>query len=586
MNADHTRRHFLKTASLLAVLFSGLAVDSDALLNEDNQGRWSKPAERGPDAEVPGFLVNMGPTGARGVLKERSFVVKHIFRKSPAHGVLQLDDEVTGANGKSFSAHTFGGGNHGIEGPIQDLGLAIEDSEGGDGVLKLSVRRGGEDLTVDVQLEKLGRFADTFPMDCEKTVVLRDRANRYVMANHDHLSSQGRAAAILALISSDDTRVFNAGRRMAREWNERYDNRTWTWHLGFQGITLAEYHLLTGDRTVLRTLESTMDLLRVAQWQGEIRHWAVREGEDTDQQTVDRHQALYAGGFGHESYAEIMHRPGQGYGPMQWPTCLAILAWQLGSQCGIEVKHPGVDSAFTFLEYGTTKGGRIAYGGEFTMNNGPIDTRAWQADTRHSFSHKSGLGYLVYRLSPERPDATRRMRLHLTNIDNAYKDMADGHACAMMGFTWGMAGVLASDNTRLKRKVANYYKAWLNMARCHGSDSYVILPGRDYSDYSYYRDNIRNHTTASVALIYSFSNPKLRIHGVSDGNAEPVAAEMRLFHSADRSQSIEGGLVAYDHASETASLRLRDGTMREMPMDALSEEDRQFVLEWADEVDP
>jgi hypothetical protein len=106
------------------------------------------------------------------------------------------------------------------------------------------------------------------------------------------------------------------------------------------------------------------------------------------------------------------------------------------------------------------------------------------------------------------------MKLHLSNINLAYKDMADGHACALMGFTWGLAGTFASDDAALKKKVFDHYKAWINLARCHGSDSYVILPARDYADSSYYRDNIRNHTTAAMALLYSFSSPRLRIHGV------------------------------------------------------------------------
>jgi hypothetical protein len=124
------------------------------------------------------------------------------------------------------------------------------------------------------------------------------------------------------------------------------------------------------------------------------------------------------------------------------------------------------------------------------------------------------VAYLSYLLSPERPDARKMMKLHLANIDAAYKDMPDGHADAMMGLTWGLAGVLAPEDTALKKKVSQYYIPWLNMARCAGSDSYVILPGRDYADEAYYRGNIRNHTTASVAFIHSFTTPRLRIQGV------------------------------------------------------------------------
>ena len=561
-----------------------------ALRDEGNQGRWDKPAARGPDAEVPGFLVNMGPTGARGILQAQSFLVKHIFSGSPAHGVLQIGDEVHGANGRRFSAHSFGSRNHGLEGPIKDLGMAIENSEGGDGVLTLMVKRGDSDMQVEIQLEQLGRFADTFPANCEKTELLKQRANQYLVDNPGGLASQGRCVAILALLSSDDRRHHAAGVSMAKEWNRPMDENTWSWHLGFQGITLAEYHLLTGDRSVLGTLESTLGLLRRAQWQPPIRHWRAEQmRREADQATIDRHQALYAGGFGHAPYPFVVARGGGGYGPMQWPTCLAIMAWQLGRQSGIGLEDPeidaGIDSAFQFLDYGTTEAGRIAYGGEFTLNNGPVDWVRWKANTNPGFSHKSGLGYLVFMLSPERSDSARMMNVHLANIHAAYKDMADGHACALMGLTWGWAGVYASDEDRLKKKVAENFIPWLNMARCHGSDSYVILPGRDYADESYYRDNIRNHTTASVAFLYSFSNPTLRVHGAGGaaggaGKGGPLSmrvGEMRAFQSADRRRSIEGSLLSYDTASGVVRIRLRNGTVRELPFEMLSAEDQEYV---------
>ena len=123
--------------------------------------------------------------------------------------------------------------------------------------------------------------------------------------------------------------------------------------------------------------------------------------------------------------------------------------------------------------------------------------------------------YLMYKLSPERKDSEAKMKLHLKNIDVAYRDMPDGHACPLMGLVWGWAGVYASEDAALKKKMTDYYKAWINMARCHGSDSYVILPGRNYADGSYYRGNIRNHTTGSVAFLYSYSTPKLQLQTAS-----------------------------------------------------------------------
>lgn len=572
-------------APFLVCVFAGTGL---AIKDAENQERWEKPCQNGPDAEVPGFLVNMGPTGARGILKERSFVVKYIFKKSPAVDLLQIDDEVYGANGKRFSEHTFGGGNHGIEGPIQDLGLAIEDSEGEDGVLKLMVERDGSKMEVDVQLEKLGRFADSFPVDCEKTKILRERANQYLMDHPNELDSQGRCVAALALMSSDDRKAVAAGKQMVMDWNKPYSDETWSWHLGFQGIALSEYYLLTGDRKVLKTLESSMDHLWNAQWKGEIQHWKAGQVNDTSQAVLDKHQALYQGGFGHEPYHVILKRGGGGYGPMQWPTCLALMTWQLGKQCGIEVEHAGVENSFRFLDYGTTDAGKIAYGGEFTLNNGPIDHKQWKASMRPGASHKSGLGYLVFQVSPDHEDAGKMQKLHLANIDASYKDMPDGHACALMGFTWGQAGVYASDDEKLKEKVSEYYKAWWNMARCHGSDSYVILPGRDYADESYYRGNIRTHTTAAAAFIYSFATPKLRIHGSdgsetakADSGTRPaiVRGELRRFYNADRSKSFEGRLLAFDPRLGVVQLVLKNGSTQEVEFLKLSKEDQEYLKE-------
>ena len=590
MNFRKTRS--IKVRAQIAFSVAGLlwSVGTlSAVRNESNQERWSKPCNTGPDAEVPGFLINMGPTGARGILKERSYVVKYIFPNSPASDVLELEDEVYGANGKKFSAHTFGGTNIniGMEGPLQDLGLAIEDSEGEEGVLELMIERGGEKLEVKVQLEKLGRFAETFPVDCEKTKILKERAYQYLIDNPDGLDSQGRCAATLAMLGSDDPKVFRAGKKMALAWNEPYNEETWAWHLGFQGVALSEYHLLTGDRKVLKTLKSSMDLLDAAQWKSPVRHWKVEKmKKPVSEELLNKHQDRYEGGFGHAPYAVIVKRGGGGYGPMQWPTCLALMTWQLSDECGITVDSYAREKSYQFLDYGTTNAGKVAYGGEFTLNNGPVDSAAWKKNTRHGFSHKSGLAYLVHKLSVEREDSPESMELHLANIDTSYKDLPDGHACGLMGFTWGLAGVFASDDEKLKRKISNYYKAWFNMARCHGSDSYVVLPNRDYADGSYYRRNIRNHTTAAMAFVYSFSSPKLRVHGVESGESEVVAEKrflesnvraFRKFVNADGTASFEGSLVAFDHRLGLVRIRQRNGRMADLDYDVLSEADQNYL---------
>lgn len=82
-------------------------------------------------------------------------------------------------------------------------------------------------------------------------------------------------------------------------WNKPYDDDTWTWHLAFQSMTLAEYYLRTEDRSVLETLDSSLKLLRRAQWKLPIHHWKSKQIKNIDQEIIDKHQALYEGGFAH-----------------------------------------------------------------------------------------------------------------------------------------------------------------------------------------------------------------------------------------------------------------------------------------------
>ncbi|MBW1872371.1 MAG: hypothetical protein JRJ19_09915 [Deltaproteobacteria bacterium] len=133
---------------LLALALLAISNGSLSAIEKNNRNRWEKPTNAGPDKDVPGYLINLGPTGARAILESKSFIVKYIFKGSPADGQLLLDDVITGVNDNPFKVeHTFG--HHltrmkefpqiGYEGPLMDFGNAIEASEGKDGQLTLNV---------------------------------------------------------------------------------------------------------------------------------------------------------------------------------------------------------------------------------------------------------------------------------------------------------------------------------------------------------------------------------------------------------------------------------------------------------------
>ncbi len=488
-----------------------------AVADKDNQGRWTKPTVNNlPDKEVPGFLVNLGPTGARAVLTETTFIVKYIFKESPAVGRLNLDDEIIGVFGKPFSAHHFKGG-HGYEGPIMEMGEAIEKAEGKDGKLVLNVKRGSQTLEVKVDLEAIGTFSPTFPINCKKSEIIRAKALKYLVEHPDSWNvwqAHARSAVTLALLTSDDPKQQTIGKEMALKWSrESPDAGTWTWNLSYQLITLSEYHLMTKDASVLSMMKTDVEFLEKAQYSGHIKAW----GPDNDglkKETfskVDAAQQLYDGGFGHAPY--IPKYGANGYGPMQYTTIFAVTAWQLAGRCGVNAKPDSIKRAMEFIHHGTNAAGYVAYGGEFTLNAGLVDPVAWKASTGgDNYVGRTGAAIVAHKLSPEFAESTDYLVKYRDYSKKAFKSLPDGHADANLGIFWGLMGAAASEDDAAVRAVFDYHKAYFNMARCFDG-SFVLQPGRDYADDGYYMAS-RYHPTGTMILAYGLGNPKLLIQGI------------------------------------------------------------------------
>ncbi len=515
---------FIRWLLVISIVLTSCSCCSDAfaVADKENQGRWTKPTVNNlPDKEVPGFLVNLGPTGARAVLTEQSFIVKYIFKDSPAVGRLKLDDEIIGVFGKPFSAHHFKGG-HGYEGPIMELGEAIEKAEGKDGKLVLNLRNGSSVKDVIIDLEAIGSFSATFPYKCKKSEIVRAKALKYLAEHPDSWSvwqAHARSAVTLALLTSDDAKQQAIGKEMALKWSrESPDVGTWTWNLSYQVITLGEYHLLTKDPSVLSMIKTSGEYLEKAQYSGHIKVWGPEnEGlKKGDFSKVDTAQQLYDGGFGHGPY--IMKYGGSGfgpngYGPMQYTTILAVTAWQIAGRCGVPVKQDCIKRALAFIHRGTNAAGYVAYGGEFTLNNGLVDPVAWKASTGgDNYVGRTGAAIIAHKLSPEFADSADYLVKYRDYSKKAFKSMPDGHADANLGIFWGLMGSAASEDDAVLRTTFDYHKAYFNMARCFDG-SFVLQPGRDYADEGYYMAS-RYHPTGTMILAYGLSNPKLLIQGI------------------------------------------------------------------------
>jgi hypothetical protein len=531
----HSRRPSLPTFILGIVgVILAFCPDAHAIINKENQDRWDKPTDRdAPDKEVPGFLVNLGPTGARAVLTEKTFIVRYIFEGSPATGRLKVGDVIVGVFGKPFSSHTFGFGGpkgpRGYEGPIMDMGLGIEKAEAGDGKLVLNVTRDSKDIDVTVNLETIGAFGPTFPIKCKKSELLRARALKYLAEHPDATDGKGesshvRMAIALAFLSSDEPRYQAIAKAMALKWSQDKPNeKTWSWHLSHQVIALSEYYLQTKDSSVLPMIKYVVGLLEGGMYATPVVHWAP---EKHTQPYAEIHAAeqLYDGGYGHACYTP--GKPLGGYGPMQITTALAVTARQLAVRCGIPVNKDRLKRSMDFIDRGTNEQGYVAYGGEFTLNRGPVDANQWKDKTRsENYLGRVGCVIVARRLSPEFPASKELIRLHGSFYSQAFKSMPDGHGDANLAILWTLVGAAASHDPAAMRAVFDYHKAYFNMMRCHDG-SFVLQPGRDYAEKGYYMAS-RYHPTATMAMALGLEHPKLRIEGIGDNAAaEPSPAQL------------------------------------------------------------
>lgn len=474
--------------------------------NPEGKSQWTIPTDKGPDKEVPGFLYNLGPTGARAILKKRSFVVKYVFSGSPAAGRLLLDDEIYGVNDNPFSTdHLFGNdygirSRMGLEGPIMEFADAIEACEGGDGILHVNVIRKGEKQKVSITLGRAGRFANNFPSQCEKSRRLASNAIRYILEHPEQYMQaecNTKATVGLALIAA---RRMDEARKLAISWNRVPTGDIWTWPVSYQCIFLCEYFLATGDAEVLEPIRKLVPILYAGQVMDPVKYKdRVHGGQPSGKDYLK-------GGLGHRVQID-------GYGTMNITTLLALLAWELAEECGVEVNRKHMDLAYECVREHTHKSGYMGY--RF-------------ADGAYSPVGRQGLSIIVHRLSgdPSQEDYIQRVASGMADAKNR---MNDAHADSVLGLFWGLLGIQRSGDPTATREVLDYNRALINIMRTHDG-SFVALPGRNIYESAYYRSS-RMQLTAAMALILTSDQPRLRMLGDArrgtakkDAGDQPVAA--------------------------------------------------------------
>jgi hypothetical protein len=498
--------HKLLRASAFPLAFAALlAAPTVAQVHYHADGHpWKQRAGSGPDAEVPGWFLNLGITGLRVQLVEkepRTLLVQHVFAKTPAAGKIEVGDVLVGVEGKPFSAdHQNGYGMKvfGAKGPIEEFAAALEacQAKSGKGVLRVTRRRGEAIEEVELAIGKeYGAFGPSYPKDCAKSEKIRLELLEFLRKQQREDGSFGDEItdtfAPLALLSNATKEDLAAVERNAR-WHAKTTKAEdksglINWRYMSAAIVLSELYSSSKAKWIVPELEEIYAFLHSSQYVdlSQVNPKAKESHPHSFPKTaMDAH-----GGWG--------HNPGfEGYGPIAMLTGQGALAYSLMKRCGVAVDRRRHDAAYAFLVRGTGLEGYVWYADEVAS---PKD---W-AD--HGRTGAAGIANL---LSPyDEPVFRERALAHAQQIGMHPQSFPDTHGSPPMGMAY--AGVAAFADPESFRKLMDANRWWFALAQCCDG-TYYYQPNRDNAGYG---ADSRLTISAVVAFLFSLERRNLALSG-------------------------------------------------------------------------
>ena len=464
----------VRAAFVLALIGLTVPAVHPQVHHHPNGAPWNRQARSGPDAEVEGWLYNLGITGIRVKLEEANpthLIVGHVFEDTPADGRVEKGDRIVGAGGRGFETpHRNGYGMEvfGPTGPIADFAVALERAlTSKKRELRLELRRGDE--RVDVKLRfpaRVRTFSPSFPFDCEHTDDVRERLLDHLVEAQRDDGSWGNPIhntfAPLALLGSGERKYRDAVERgvrfHARNTSTEDSSGLVNWKYMAAAIVMSEWFLATKDRDVLDELQEVYDFLCSTQYLDLSQvNPKVRESHP---RAYPKNAEQKHGGWG--------HNPGfEGYGPIAMITAQGALAFALMERCGIEVDEDRHRAAYAFLERGTGRNGYLWY----------ADSVA--GDHRWADMGRTGASAIAHWMSPHKEHA-KLARRHATLMAEHPDSFPDTHASPLMGMAYGALG--ASIDRELLEAVLEANRWWFLLAECPDG-TFAYQPNRDNAGY-------------------------------------------------------------------------------------------------------
>jgi len=179
--------------------------------------------------------------------------VQSVTPDTPAAGKLAKGDVIVSANGKSLAA----------DDPRVPLGEALGLAEV-DGKFKLTIKRGGSEQQVVIDIPALGAYSPTWPLNDKKSqAIVRMTAEKLVKgqtaegwfaADGKNMGGglNGCMAALFLMSTGQDKYMPSVEKFVVAMARQAQANPTDSaWHVGYQLMLMGEYYLRTGDKRVL-----------------------------------------------------------------------------------------------------------------------------------------------------------------------------------------------------------------------------------------------------------------------------------------------------------------------------------------------
>ncbi len=436
---------------------------------------------------------NLGATGMRGWIythpasyldsiqgrttaPSRQILVTHVGDKSPADGVMKVDDVILGVGGKLFS-----------DDARKSIALAIQEAEKdvNKGVLKLTRWREGKTEEVQLKLRVLGTYSETAPYNCPKSKRIFEEAC-VALAKEPLNDRWNGAIGALALLATGNPeympKIQEYAHRLAPEtFKVGSAEGMVIWEWGYKNIFLSEYYLLTGDKSVLHAInEYTLALAKGQSMYGTIGHGI---------------SGLTPDGKLHGSIPP--------YGPVNEAGLVGNIGIVMGKKCG--VNDPEIDPALRrgagFFGYFVDKGS-IPYG----------EHEPWP------FHENNGKGSMAAVLFGAQGNHVKEAQFFAKMSTAGYANREIGHTGQGFSYLWSALGA----NVGGPAAVTAFMKeaSWhLDLARrCDGTFTYdgseQYGPGKT-DDNTYYGKSGYNGLSpnATYVLTYALALKKLVITG-------------------------------------------------------------------------